>query len=461
MSGYPISRPAGKRRHLQLPQLHVLRWPSGWYDALAARCLLFPSIVFAIHFLIVQFVAMLAFSRMAHSTTYDGARARVGLVATLDGTWASIVTPLSRWDGLWYTAASRNGYQYDTVTGVYRFGGSEDTLWPLLPWIMRAGSTVTGLSQEVVGFLLVNACFAGALVALYRLISDEFGMEIARRSLWCIVLLPASFFYQALYTEAPFLLLAALAFLAAKRNNWLLAGVIALLAALLRSQGVLLIAPLLVLATSQTRTEKRTFTPGVAWLLLPLLGPLTATWLRTTRGISWEGMLRLQRNAFANDHEPWTAVSCAIRNCGAPPHPIGPTFRNMIPDPGWNWAMQLLQHPSWALISSPGWRRHFAVSTSVDLIVAAACLLLVIVGLTRLPLWMSVYVLTLLTIACIRLPLDAPFTGFARFSLLLFPLAIVLATLLGDYLTRIIAVSASLLVLAALTAQFANGYWVS
>ena len=74
---------------------------------------------------------------------------------------------------------------------------------------------------------------------------------------------------------------------------------------------------------------------------------------------------------------------------------------------------------------------------------------------------MNAYVLTLLTVASVRLPLDAPFTGFARFALLLFPLAIVLAMLLGDYLTRLLAASVSLVLLAALTAQFANGYWVS
>lgn len=461
MSGYSITRPDSRRRHLQLPRLPVLRLHPGWYDALAARRLLFPSIVFAIHFLFVQCAGMLAVSRMSHSTTYDGARARVGLIATLDGTWARIVTPFSRWDGLWYTAASRNGYRYDTVSGIDRFGSSNDTLWPLLPWLMRAGSTLTGLPQEVVGFLLVNACFAGALIALYRLIGDEFGMEIARRSIWCIVLLPASFFYQALYTEAPFLMLASLTFLAAKRNRWLLAGILTLLAAMLRSQGVLLIAPLLVIAISQARAAKRKLTPATVWLLLPLLGPLVTIWHWTARGIPWDGMLRLQRTAFIRDADPWTAVSCAIRNCPAPTQPIGPAFRNVIPEPGWHWAMELLQHPSRELISSPMWRRHFAVSTSVDLVVAAACLLLVIIGLLRLPLWMNVYVLTLLTVACIRLPLDAPFTGFARFTLPLFPLAIVLATLLGDYLTRIFAASVSLVLLAALTAQFANGYWVS
>jgi len=196
-------------------------------------------------------------------------------------------------------------------------------------------------------------------------------------------------------------------------------------------------------------------------LLLPLLGPLVAFWHWTTRGLSWQVVLRLQQAAFTRDEAPWTAVSCAVRYCPTHNQPIGPTFRNVIPEPGWKWATELLQHPSWALVSSPGWRRHFAVSTSVDLIVAAACLLLVIVGLTRLPLWMNVYVLTLLTAACLRLPLDAPIAGFARYSLLLFPLAIVLAILLGDYLTRVLTASVSLVLLAALTAQFANGYWVS
>lgn len=461
MSGYSISQPAGRHRLRQLPHLPVLPTHPGWFGALAARRLLVPSAIVAVHLFIVQLVAMVAFSRMAHSTTYDGARARIGLIATLDGAWARIVTPLSRWDGLWYAAASRKGYRYNTVAAMERFGSSEDTLWPLLPWLMRAGSTLTGLPPEAIGFLFVNACFAGAMIALYRLIADEFGMDIARRALWCLVLLPASFYFQAVSTEAPFLLLAALASLATKRKQWLLAGMLALLAAMLRSQGALLIAPLLVLAIGGAKREQRRIAPSIAWLLLPLLGPLVMLWHWTERGVSWSQVLRLQQSAFTQDEKPWTAVSCAIRNCASPSQPIGPTFRNVIPEPSWHWVMELLQHPSWALITSPGWRRHVAVSTSVDLVVAAACLLLVFAGLTRLPLWMNVYVLTLLTAACIRLPLDAPFIGFARFSLLLFPLAIVLAKLLDDTLTRLVAAGVGLVLLAALTAQFANGYWVS
>ena len=101
------------------------------------------------------------------------------------------------------------------------------------------------------------------------------------------------------------------------------------------------------------------------------------------------------------------------------------------------------------------------MSTSLDVVVALGCLLLVIVGLTKLPLWMNVYLLTLLIVALIRTPIDNPFGGMARFALLLFPLAVVLALLLEDRIVRILAGSVSLILLVALTIQFANSYWVS
>jgi hypothetical protein len=67
----------------------------------------------------------------------------------------------------------------------------------------------------------------------------------------------------------------------------------------------------------------------------------------------------------------------------------------------------------------------------------------------------------MLVVVLIRLPLEHPLDGMARFALLLFPLAIVLALLLEDTLTRIMVGSISLTLLAVLTIQFANWYWVT
>ncbi len=435
--------------------------PNGWYDALSARTVVFPSVVFAIHFVIVQLVAMLAVRFGSSSRTYESVRARQGFVSTLDGAWTNIVAPFIQWDSYWFSYSARSGFRYGTLDQMDRFGSTADTFWPLLPWMIRSLSVLTGLSPEVTGFFLVNCCFAGALIVLYHLILQDFSIGIARRALWCLVLFPTSFFFHAVYTEAPFLLLVVAALLAARKNQWLLAGIVALLAALMRSHGVLLILPMLVIFIDAIRRDRRRWLPGILFVFLPLIGPLVYGWKWHQAGYSLRSMTHLQQQQLDYGGAPWQSIPCAIRSCTSDITVHQSWIRAALPEASWRWFMQLIEHPSWQLIASSGWRRQAAASTSLDVVVALGCLLLVIVGLTKLPLWMNVYLLTLLIVALIRTPIDNPFGGMARFALLLFPLAVVLALLLEDRIVRILAGSVSLILLVALTIQFANSYWVS
>jgi hypothetical protein len=433
----------------------------GWYDALSARAIVFPTVVFVVHFAIVQFVAMMALRFGTQSTTYESVRARQGFISTLEGSWIRIVAPFIQWDSYWFSYSARSGFRDGALDQMDRFGSTADTFWPLLPWLIRSLSVATNLSPEITGFFLVNCCFAGALIVLYHLILEEFSVGIARRALWCLVLFPTSFFFHAVYTEAPFLLLVVAALLAARKNRWFLAGVIALMAALMRSHGVLLILPMLVIFFDAMRRDRRRWLPGLALILLPLFGPLIYGWKWHQAGYSWRSMMHLQQRMLEYGKSPWQSIPCAIRSCTTDVTLHQSWIRAALPEASWRWFMQLIEHPSWQLIASSGWRRQAAVSTSLDVVVALGCLLLVIVGLTKLPLWMNVYLLSLLVVALIRTPIDNPFAGMARFALLLFPLAIVLALLLEDRIVRILAASTGLLLLIALTIQFANSYWVS
>jgi hypothetical protein len=463
MSGFPATHPgnAPGRVIATSPPFRSASRPNGWYDALSARTVVFPTVVFAVHFVVVQFVAMMAFHFGTKSVTYESVRARQGFVSTLEGSWASIFAPFIQWDSFWFSYSARSGFRYGALDQMDRFGSTSDTFWPLLPWLIRGMSAITRLSPEINGFFLVNCCFAAALVVLYHLFLEEFSVQIARRALWCLVLFPTSFFYHAVYSEAPFLLLVVAALLAARKNQWLLAGVIGLLAAMMRSHGVLLIFPMLVIFVDAVRRERRRWLPGFFCIFLPLIGPLVYGWKWHQAGYPWRSIMHLQQRSLAYGGSPWQSIPCAIRSCTTDITVHQSWIRAALPEPSWHWFMQLIEHPSWQLIASPGWRRQAAASTSLDVVVALGCLLLLIVALTKLPLWMNVYLLSLLTATLIRTPIDNPFGGMARFALLLFPLAIVLALLLEDRIVRMLAASVSLILLAALTIQFANTYWVS
>ena len=463
MSGFPALHPGNSPGREIAPSLQPRsdQLPASWYDALSARTVVFPTLVFTVHFAIIQFVAMMALQFGTKSMTYESVRARQGFVSTLEGSWTRIVAPFIQWDSFWFSYSARSGFRYGTLDQMDRFGSTTDTFWPLLPWLIRSLSAFTSLSPEIVGFFLVNCCFAGALIILYHLILEEFSVGIARRALWCLVLFPTSFFFHAVYTEAPFLLLVTAALLAARKDQWLLAGIVGLLAAMMRSHGVLLILPMLVMFVDAIRRDRRRWLPGIFFVFLPLIGPLIYGWKWHQAGYSWRSITRLQQQQLEYGGAPWQSIPCAIRGCTPDVIVHQSWIRAALPEASWRWFMQLIEHPTWQLIASSGWRRQAAGSTSLDVVVALGCLLLVVVGLTKLPLWMNVYLLTLLIAALIRTPIDNPFAGMARFALLLFPLAIVLALLLEDRIVRILAGSVSLILLVALTIQFTNSYWVS
>ena len=307
MSGFPAAHPSHSpgRRITSSLRIRSERRSGGWYDARSARTVVFPTVVFAIHFAIVQFVAMMAFQFGTKSVTYESVRARQGFVSTLEGAWTSIVGPFIQWDSYWFSYSARSGFRYGALDQMDRFGSTADTFWPLFPWMIRSLSVFTRLSPEINGFFLVNCCFAVALIILYHLILEEFSIEIARRALWCLVLFPTSFFFHAVYTEAPFLLLVVAALLAARKNQWLLAGVVGLLAAMMRSHGVLLILPMFVIFVDAVRREQRRWLPGFPFMLLPLIGPVIYGWKWHQAGYSSRSMMQLQQRTLEYGGSPW------------------------------------------------------------------------------------------------------------------------------------------------------------
>ena len=440
------------------PAIRSARLQNGWYEARSLHRLLFPGIVFAIHLAMIQIAASLAFRFGVESTLYPRERRQYGLLPIADGAWETIITPLSRWNGLWYIWSSQRGFAYSNVNPIERFAGADDVYWPLLPWIMGYGHALSGLPEAAVGYLFTNFCLVAAFVVLYRLIEIDIGIAIARRAIWCIALFPTAFFLSAISTEAPFLFFAASCLLAARHERWAIAGIAGLLAALTNAHGVFLIFPMLVFLFTQTRPTTLRWLSRIGLVLLPILGPLIYGLRFHQSGYSSSTLLTLQQRQFAQGKSPWAAIQCTMHGCTREM-----TFASNIRVPGitLEWARSLAEEPSLNLVTSAAWRQEVAASGAIGLVITIGCLLLAGIGLFRLPFWMNAYVLPLLVSVLIRLPGDGLFNAMPRFALLLFPLAIMLAILLDDRFTRFLIGTVSLALLLFLTAQFANWYWVA
>jgi hypothetical protein len=181
-----------------------------------------------------------------------------------------------RWDAVWYVDIALNGYR---VTAPLASAQQNVAFYPLYPLAMRAvallfpASVAPPVAALAAGVLLSNAAALGAVLLLHRHVQRRFGDAAARRTVWALLAFPTSFFLSCAYTEAFFLLLAITCFDAAWNERWPLAGLAGGLLALCRANGVVAIAPLVVLALRGARWRPWRATAGaLAWASLVLVG---------------------------------------------------------------------------------------------------------------------------------------------------------------------------------------------
>jgi hypothetical protein len=158
---------------------------------------------------------------------------------------------ICRWDCAHYAAIVEHGYQ-----------GIRWAFLPLFPLLTRAAVALSRLPAAWVGALLSTTCLLGFIVAVERLGRGT----AARRFLvpqtgfgWFLVLYaPASYVLHSNHTEALFLLLSYVAFVAAARGRPGWAGVLAGLSVWTRNQGVFvaIACALLGAAEANGRSER-------------------------------------------------------------------------------------------------------------------------------------------------------------------------------------------------------------
>jgi len=177
---------------------------------------------------------------------------------------------LTQWDAGWYLSIARDGYFF--VEG----SESSAVFFPFYPLVVRAVGYAFG-DLAITGVLLSNVALVGAAIVLQELIRIDYADgRVGRTAIVFLMFSPVSFFFSSVHTESTFLLLAAGAFLAARKERWLLAAVCGAALSATRNVGVLVLLPLLAEFVQQRRPSesgRRTvFQPQVLWLALVPLG---------------------------------------------------------------------------------------------------------------------------------------------------------------------------------------------
>ena len=172
----------------------------------------------------------------------------------------------NRWDGPQYLNIVQHGYR----------SSGEDRLrlvfYQLYPWTIRAASIVF---HNVLVSALAVSTFASlaAAVELYRLTALDHTRRLAREAVWFLFIFPTSYFLHTDYSESLFLALILGAFLAARHDRWMAAGVFGLLAGLTHVNGALLFPALAAEALARFWRERR-FELRWFWIALIPLAPL-------------------------------------------------------------------------------------------------------------------------------------------------------------------------------------------
>jgi len=155
---------------------------------------------------------------------------------------ATLIKLFKIYDTEWYLSIAQFGYRSDTAHNRLAI-----CFYPLYPALVKLFHYVIPGGYFIAGVVVSNLFLLIALYYLVRLVEWEYrDSETGILSAKLLLLFPFSFFFSIAYTESVFIAFTVLTFYALRRKKWLLAGLFAMLAALTRNHGVLLIVPILI-----------------------------------------------------------------------------------------------------------------------------------------------------------------------------------------------------------------------
>jgi hypothetical protein len=119
---------------------------------------------------------------------------------------------LLQWDSEWYFKIATEGYRYNGDPTIQQ----TIVFYPLYPMLARGLAAIGGLTPADALLLVSNAAGLLAIVALFKLVREEFGDQLALTTTALISFFPTSVLLSAGYTEPLELLLVVSFFVASQ-----------------------------------------------------------------------------------------------------------------------------------------------------------------------------------------------------------------------------------------------------
>jgi len=145
---------------------------------------------------------------------------------------------LCHYDCGWYKSITAHGYMTTALTEG-QVGAANWAFFPLHPLIVKAVSDLTRIHVLGIAYLLGNLFLLGALVYLYKYISQSFSATAARYTIILMAFSSVNVYFTSFYTESLFLFLSSATIYYVTQRRWILAGIVGSLLGATRNTGFL------------------------------------------------------------------------------------------------------------------------------------------------------------------------------------------------------------------------------
>ena len=226
--------------------------------------------------------------------------------------WYGLLEMWNRWDANRHVRIAEVGY-----TNAPNFSG-DLVGFPLYPWLVRLFSYVFQDTQ-LSAFILSGVATIAAALLLYRLTRLDQPDTVARNSVWFLLIFPTSYFLHINYNESLFIALTLACFLAARKRNWMVAGLIGIFVCMTRLNGLVIIPALMFEAFQQFR-ETRRWERQWAYLALMPLGFIVYLFLNRQVTGDFFAFLTIGKEVFFKSlAPPWIGISSVYTGMWADP----------------------------------------------------------------------------------------------------------------------------------------------
>lgn len=153
---------------------------------------------------------------------------------------------------LFWSRANFNGIHYLKIAKD-GYGLNQQSLFPFYPNLIKFIAPLFAGKVLISSLYISNISFLIALFVLYKLLRIDYEENVVKKTIFFLIIFPASFFFGMSYSEGIFFLLLVGSLYCARKSNWLFAGILGGLASYTKLIGIIIFPALVIEWIEQTK----------------------------------------------------------------------------------------------------------------------------------------------------------------------------------------------------------------